>query len=362
MIKQLTGVFSLKHSIQLLIVTLGLSLSSPVLAQTPALPTCNSDAQSCFDQAVVKFNEYRENSIKNIIAKTEGYRLPSAPFALIHPNRKKFSALLIHGLNDSPYYLRDIAQILYDRGMNVITILLPGHGLTVEAMHTVKYEDWINETKWGLQLARMLGEEVVLGGFSTGGLLATLTAIENPDSRGLILFAPAFEIRGPVGTGNRMAGAACLSSEGEKESTVVESPIKYRLRSHNSVCQLEKLISHMHSVIGEGGFWSRTSTVMRALAEKVTVPTYMVMSTEDDRVSPTALLAFARSLMVPQKTLVYTPGDEEIKNFKGLEIASGITIGHSSTTLKSNEHNNQFNPHFNFVENSLVKFVEENLN
>lgn len=42
------------------------------------------------------------------------------------PYRGKF--LLIHGLNDSTYVWRDMAQIMVDRGFDVRAILLLGHG------------------------------------------------------------------------------------------------------------------------------------------------------------------------------------------------------------------------------------------
>ena len=44
-----------------------------------------------------------------------------------HPQARG-AALLLHGLSDSPYSLRSMAGLLYGRGLNVLTMRLPGHG------------------------------------------------------------------------------------------------------------------------------------------------------------------------------------------------------------------------------------------
>jgi len=51
-------------------------------------------------------------------------------------------ALLLHGLTDSPYSLRAVAEMLYDAGYHVIALRLPGHGINSGALATARLRDW----------------------------------------------------------------------------------------------------------------------------------------------------------------------------------------------------------------------------
>lgn len=123
------------------------------------------------------------------------------------PYRGKF--LLIHGLNDSPFIWRDIAKALTERGFDVRAILLPGHGSTPEAQLSMSYKRWLNATREQVRLYQEPNTPFYLGGFSLGGVIATLLASEaqakagkkgydETDANtttidGLLLFSPAFQ-------------------------------------------------------------------------------------------------------------------------------------------------------------------------
>lgn len=101
--------------------------------------------------------------------------------------------LLIHGLNDSPYVWRDMAEQLVKRGFDVRAILLPGHGSTPEAQLNISSKQWIKAAREHLALYRQSDVPFYLGGFSLGGVIATLLATETPDLAGLLLFSPAYK-------------------------------------------------------------------------------------------------------------------------------------------------------------------------
>jgi len=107
------------------------------------------------------------------------------------PYRGKF--LLIHGLNDSPFIWRDAADALSERGFDVRAILLPGHGSTPEAQLSMSYKRWIKASRRHMQLFRENGKPFYLGGFSMGGVIATLLAAESDPIDGLLLFSPAYK-------------------------------------------------------------------------------------------------------------------------------------------------------------------------
>ena len=103
--------------------------------------------------------------------------------------------LLIHGLSDSPYVMRPIALYLQSRGFLVRAILLPGHGTVPGDLLKVSYEDWIKAVSYGVGGLKAEAEQVFVGGFSTGGALGVLQALEDREIKGLVLFAPALALK-----------------------------------------------------------------------------------------------------------------------------------------------------------------------
>jgi len=106
--------------------------------------------------------------------------------------RGKF--LLIHGLNDSPFVYSDVAKDLTARGFDVRAILLPGHGNTPEAQLKMSHKRWLGHARSQLSIYRKVNDApVYIAGFSLGGAIASILALENPDIAGLLLFSPAFK-------------------------------------------------------------------------------------------------------------------------------------------------------------------------
>lgn len=100
--------------------------------------------------------------------------------------------LFIHGLNDSPFVWRDFAKAIAEHGFDGRAILLPGFGTTPAALLDISYKQWLTAARKHLQLAVATGKPVYVGGFSLGGVLATLLALESPDIEGLLLVSPAY--------------------------------------------------------------------------------------------------------------------------------------------------------------------------
>jgi alpha-beta hydrolase superfamily lysophospholipase len=112
-------------------------------------------------------------------------------------------AVLLHGLSDSPYSMRSIAQTLVDAGYNVVVPRMPGHGFAVGGLLGARWEDWAAAVRIAVRhAARLPGadESFVLGGYSNGGLMAIDFALrcdedpELPCPDGLVLFSPAIAV------------------------------------------------------------------------------------------------------------------------------------------------------------------------
>jgi esterase/lipase len=120
------------------------------------------------------------------------------------PKRTALSALVIHGLHDSPKAMTELAATVASHSINTLVSRMRGHFEPDSAVlkRTVHWEEWLSDAEKDLILAQQLGGKVVLMGHSTGALLVTWLAVRNPESiAGLILFSPAFGVHSLALTG-----------------------------------------------------------------------------------------------------------------------------------------------------------------
>lgn len=147
-----------------------------------------------FDNYQKEIEKWIDNNRIFITDNQYAEREMNMPFECQSQNSDK-GVFLVHGLGDSPYFLKDIADALCENGIRVRTILLPGHGTKPGDMLNVTFEQWYNETAFQLHQFMQEVDKVYAGGFSTGANLTTLLAINNDDIDGLMLFSPAFKSR-----------------------------------------------------------------------------------------------------------------------------------------------------------------------
>ncbi len=112
-------------------------------------------------------------------------------------------ALLLHGLTDSPYSLRRIGEILYEKGFYVLGLRLPAHGTVPEALTEVSWLDWVAASRIGARHVRQrIGPDkpFVMAGYSNGGALTikyNLDALSDsglPTADRILLFSPEIGI------------------------------------------------------------------------------------------------------------------------------------------------------------------------
>lgn len=119
------------------------------------------------------------------------------------PEHPWAAIVLVHGLTDSPYSVRTVAEIFRDMGVHVIAPRMPGHGLAPAALIKITRDDWMAAVKVAVRHAReVVGPDapLLVGGYSNGGALVTKytlesledPALETPDQ--VYLFSPAIGI------------------------------------------------------------------------------------------------------------------------------------------------------------------------
>ncbi len=327
-------------------------------------PTCVPDGQDCLARGHKAFEDYRRLKVETIQYKSLGYRLPGAPVAFIHSDRTEYSVLLIHGLNDSAYYMADLGESLHQSGFNVVTVLLPGHGTDTRDMLDVTAEQWRTEVDKGLEMAALVGKKVIVGGFSLGGALAIDAVTRRPDIHGLLLFSPAIKLRSFDTISSLMCAPGLRTYK--RKTDLPQNPVKYKYRMGNGACQLIRLMKRnlAESNVTENRM-AMASEQLRELARRVKVPTFMALSYADERISPEAALEFAHNVQAP--VLVATFGKTENEStaplFGTVKILplNDTGLPHSYLVRRSNPYNGQENPCYDRLVSVMTGFLSEQL-
>lgn len=114
-----------------------------------------------------------------------------------HPHPTPKVCLFFHGFTAGSYQFEPLGEALFQSGYNVLAPLQPGHGVAGDwngdnppplPEETLVYKQFV--LNW-LQQSKSLGEQLILGGYSTGGTLAAWLAQNYPqDIHKTLLFAP----------------------------------------------------------------------------------------------------------------------------------------------------------------------------
>jgi alpha-beta hydrolase superfamily lysophospholipase len=109
--------------------------------------------------------------------------------------------LLVHGMSDSPYSLRALAERLSEKGAWVVGLRLPGHGTAPAALTDVRWEDLAAAVRLGVRhLRASVDGPIFVVGYSAGGGLAVHYALRSLDDDtlprvdGVVLISPAIGV------------------------------------------------------------------------------------------------------------------------------------------------------------------------
>jgi len=209
------------------------------------------------------FNRYARNSICSPYR--EGKDL-NCSFELTGKGEKKGGVLLVHGLTDSPYHLRSVAEIFAENGYYVICLRLPGHGTIPGALLDVKWEDWYGAVKFGVAMVRkeirsLKDPRFFLGGFSTGGaltlryVLETLASGEHSElPQKLFLFSPAIGVPWKAGLAdwhNVLSWIPYFRKFKWNQIEVEYDPFKYNSFAKNAAKQIYELVEANEDLVKE---------------------------------------------------------------------------------------------------------------
>jgi alpha-beta hydrolase superfamily lysophospholipase len=125
--------------------------------------------------------------------------------------------LLIHGLTDSPYSMRHLAETYAAEGFYALVLRMPGHGTVPAALKTTQWEDWTAAVTLGarhVQTKTGADKPVHFVGYSNGGALVLDEALQALDDETLVRPAKIILISPMIGVTpvSRLARAHLLLS------------------------------------------------------------------------------------------------------------------------------------------------------
>lgn len=222
----------------------------------------------------------------------------NAPFELrppvgFTPGQKKTyrrGVLLVHGLTDSPYFMRYLAEFFQQNGFRAMAILLPGHGTQPGDLLDISWREWARAVAYGTDRLAEEADEIYLAGFSAGGTLSVYQSLCDERVRGLFLFSPAFEVSPRAAHANLhklyswlMPSAKWVGIRPDK------SLYKYESLPRNAAAQMHALIKRMNSLLRD---------------HEVSIPVFAAASEDDMTANTPTTLEFMARLNHPASRLV----------------------------------------------------------
>lgn len=204
-------------------------LEGRFIAASASISRCsqNHPRSDCYNAATQVLDLYLD-SRPDRTKRYAGERAPvlfSGPRAHLtgHPTEKVF--VLVHSFSKDPSEMETLAAELSARGHNVFSVLLEGHGTRSAlagsggfSLFDVSRKSWQRDVRFGVDLAKGLGEKIYLVGYSLGGLLSVLEGSQRfPEITGFLAIAPPVAINDALFGGASACTAKPLLPKGLRE-------------------------------------------------------------------------------------------------------------------------------------------------
>ena len=241
-------------------------------------------------------------------------------------------AILVHGLSDTAFALRDVGTVLADVCYKSRIILLPGHGTRAGDLLTTRLSDWQETIKYLIDQATQETDTVLLVGFSLGSVLTLDAAVRRQDDvDGIIGISPAYFL-----SSANIAKWAPLAAPVIRwvDRGVADDPMRYEAMPTRAVAETWKAIKQLQRNLDKFG--------------PVTIPWMLTQSMNDAVVVPEENEALwksqaenADSRLIRFVSNQEYPDEERVKNLPGASEADRvIALTHLAI------HQSPENPHY----------------
>jgi esterase/lipase len=199
------------------------------------------------------------------------------PF-LIKGGSRDTGVVLVHGYMAAPFEVKSLAEALVRKGLWVYVPRLKGHGTSPEDLAQRAYTDWVAAVERGYAIMSHLCQEVVVGGFSAGGLLALELAARLKDIKGVFAVCPSISLKDfssrfvpAVDAWNRWMKMVRL--DGAKKEFVENHPENPHINYfRNPVCGVLELERLMEAVADKLPDIQMPALVIQSLGDPVVKP------------------------------------------------------------------------------------------
>lgn len=207
--------------------------------------------------------------------------------------------LLVHGLTDSPYFMRYLGEFFQAQGFRVMAILLPGHGTQAGDLLDVTWQEWAKAVAYGADKLHEEVDEIYLAGFSVGGALSIRQSLLDTRVRGLWLFSPALQVTSRAALANIHKLYSWLMPSAKWVDIKPNRDLyKYESLTKNAVYQTYLLIKNLNAQLK---------------SHPLNIPVFTVASVDDVTVDTLAIIQFMASASHPNSHLVLYGNDLEKK-------------------------------------------------
>jgi len=213
------------------------------------------------------------------------------------------AVLLLHGMSDSPYSLRALAQTLSASGYTVLGLRMPGHGTAPSGLKYVQPDDMTAAVTLGMNYlgSVMDGKPAHIIGYSTGATLALNFALDSmggealPIPASLILISPAIRISATAtfaGFKNALSSAPGLGGLAWLGVMPEFDPYKYNSFATNATNVVHQLTRSVDSKI---------AARVKSAPGNILPPTLILKSTVDSTVTTEAVVDNLLNLLQPNR-------------------------------------------------------------
>jgi carboxylesterase len=225
---------------------------------------------------------------------------------LLYGRKTAVSILILHGYSQNPERIEPYIDFLSKSGFNILAPRLMGHfDQNLKALDQISYQDWLSQAERSFQVAKAMGDRVVVIGYSLGGLLASRIALDHPeDISALILLSPAWRVNSKISGGSLIGRILNMSANDFlKEEVGCNSATPYM--SSNGGRQVEMTASYTEHQFS-GSYPSVESTVFR----QINAPVLLAMIENDDTIDSRQILNSFSPHDSGYRTLLVYPGDD----------------------------------------------------
>ncbi len=161
----------------------------------------------------------------------------------------KRGIVLVHGLFDTPFIMRDLARHFAARCLTVYEVLLTGHGTRPGDLLSVSRSAWKREVAHVVKATKGEVKELYVAGFSLGGALSIDIASRYQRVRAALVFAPALKP-----TNNLAYGSIVFDTLGARYFKAFEEfdYAKYESLSHNAGSETYRLGREVKEILDQG--------------------------------------------------------------------------------------------------------------